>query len=183
MLLEDLQRAGFPMGGEPLVAIDLADTVMLAVNPPIDLLSSERAATAWWELQAPRLPVGPAPSLAETRRLRAAIRHLIEARDLDPGAIDTLNAIAAQAPASPRLSADGLRETRWHGGDARLAAVAGEAIALLADSERLDLLRRCANPACSMLFLAENKRRRWCAPNVCGNRVRVARHHERHRPA
>ncbi|MFI5895409.1 CGNR zinc finger domain-containing protein [Actinoplanes sp. NPDC051513] len=63
----------------------------------------------------------------------------------------------------------------------RLAAVAGEAIALLADPERLELLRRCANPACSMVFLAENKRRRWCAPNVCGNRVRVARHHERHR--
>jgi predicted RNA-binding Zn ribbon-like protein len=30
-----------------------------------------------------------------------------------------------------------------------------------------------------MLFLAETKRRVWCASNVCGNRVRVARHQEK----
>ncbi|SDP87791.1 CGNR zinc finger domain-containing protein [Lentzea jiangxiensis] len=30
-----------------------------------------------------------------------------------------------------------------------------------------------------MLFLAENKRRVWCAANVCGNRARVARHYSR----
>ena len=30
-----------------------------------------------------------------------------------------------------------------------------------------------------MLFLAETTRRQWCASNVCGNRVRVARHYQR----
>jgi hypothetical protein len=34
-----------------------------------------------------------------------------------------------------------------------------------------------ANPACSMIFIAVNPRRSRCAPGVCGNRVRVARHH------
>lgn len=40
-------------------------------------------------------------------------------------------------------------------------------------------LRRCANPACSMLFIADDARRKWCMQNICGNRVRVARHYQR----
>jgi predicted RNA-binding Zn ribbon-like protein len=44
-----------------------------------------------------------------------------------------------------------------------------------------DRLRRCANPACSMLFLADTTRRQWCTPNLCGNRARVARHYRRSR--
>ncbi|WP_139810547.1 CGNR zinc finger domain-containing protein, partial [Mycobacterium avium] len=38
---------------------------------------------------------------------------------------------------------------------------------------------RCANPDCSMLFLATNPRRSWCTANICGNRARVARHYHR----
>jgi predicted RNA-binding Zn ribbon-like protein len=41
------------------------------------------------------------------------------------------------------------------------------------------MLRRCANPTCSMLFVAPNARRIWCTANICGNRTRVARHYER----
>ncbi len=73
---------------------------------------------------------------------------------------------------------------RWHtehGGNAGLAAIARETIDLLADPQRLQRLRRCANPACSMLFIAETKRRQWCTGNICGNRTRVARHYERTR--
>ncbi|MEV6296775.1 CGNR zinc finger domain-containing protein [Streptomyces sp. NPDC051896] len=75
-------------------------------------------------------------------------------------------------------------ETRWHletGGNAPLAAVARDAVALVTDPERLKRLRRCANPDCSMLFLAETKRRLWCTANICGNRARVARHYQRSR--
>jgi predicted RNA-binding Zn ribbon-like protein len=74
--------------------------------------------------------------------------------------------------------------TRWHpehGGNPNLAAIAREGIALLADPRRSSQLRRCANPTCSMVFIAENSRRMWCAPNVCGNRARVARHYQRQR--
>nr|WP_272925044.1 CGNR zinc finger domain-containing protein [Streptomyces sp. SID8377] len=42
-------------------------------------------------------------------------------------------------------------------------------------------MRRCANPECSMLFLAGNSRRKWCTGNICGNRTRVARHCRRSR--
>ena len=194
MSVEDVQAAGFPMGGEPFVALDLADTVMTVDDPPTDLIEAASAAAAWWKVQARRLPPGPVPDPAAVRRLRAAIRDLfdahLEGRPADPTSLEDVNATAASVPTSPRLVSGGAgggsrQETRWHtehGGNAALALIAGEAVALLATPERLERLRRCANPDCSMLFLAENKRRKWCAGNVCGNRVRVARHYDRTHP-
>ena len=184
--LEDLQRNGFPMGAEELVALDLIDTLMTATDPVTDLLGSEERADTWWRLEMPRLPESPEPDLAATRRLRAALRDLfdahLEGRAPRPTSIEDVNAIAASVPTSPRLGTNGTGETRWHtehGGNPALAAIAREAIALLSDPERLMRLRRCANPTCSMLFLAETKRRQWCTSNICGNRVRVARHYHR----
>ncbi|MFJ6117533.1 CGNR zinc finger domain-containing protein [Streptomyces sp. NPDC092129] len=187
--VEAMQGAGFPMGGEPLVAVDLADTVMTAVRPTEDLIASAEAAEKWWQLEASGLPAGPMPDPSALRRLRTAVRDLLDAqlegREADSTALEDLNAAAAGAPTSPRLvmTPKGLQgERRWHtelGGNAALAAIAGEAITLLADPQRLSTLRRCANPACSMLFLAENKGRKWCTGNLCGNRARVARHYER----
>jgi predicted RNA-binding Zn ribbon-like protein len=82
-----------------------------------------------------------------------------------------------------QLTGTGLRaQTRWHreyGGNPRLAFIATQAAEFLSDKSQAGRLRRCANPACSMIFIAVNPRRSWCAPGVCGNRVRVARHHQR----
>ncbi|MFG2526175.1 CGNR zinc finger domain-containing protein [Streptomyces sp. NPDC048527] len=185
----ELQEAGFPMGGEPLVALDLVDTLITVTEPATDLIGTQDASATWWALQSGSLPSGPVPDITAMRRLRVAIRDVLDAhlegRDARPTSLDDINAAAASAPMSPRLvvTAGGIRsEERWHtehGGNAALAAIAAEAIGLLADPERLGLLRRCANPACSMLFLAENKRRKWCTSNICGNRTRVARHYER----
>jgi predicted RNA-binding Zn ribbon-like protein len=185
------QAAGFPVGGEPL-ALDLADTLITVTDPPTDLLSDAARARQFWDLQRPRLPAGAGPpDLAATRRLRGAIRALLEARlaDREPPrqAVEVVNAAAAAAPGSPRLaytaSAPGV-DWRWQSDDAAalaLAAAARSAIELLgSDASRL---RRCANPACSMLFIAESARRQWCTPNICGNRARVARHYRRHRGA
>ncbi|MFB7269381.1 CGNR zinc finger domain-containing protein [Streptomyces sp. NPDC056244] len=190
--VEELQAAGFPMGGEPLVALDLADTVMTVKDPPVDLIGDPAAGAVWWNIQARRLPPGPAPAAAAVRRLRTAIRDVLDAhvegREADPASVEDINATASSVPRSPRLvtSGQGMRqETRWHiehGGNAALAAIAGEVIGLLAGPERLALLRRCESPDCSMLFLAENKRRKWCVGNICGNRARVARHYGRTHP-
>ncbi|MET8627628.1 ABATE domain-containing protein [Kitasatospora sp. NPDC004669] len=189
--LEDMQRAGFPMGGEPLAALDLADTLMLAAQPPVDLIDSPATSATWWTLQAPRLPEAPTPTPEATRALRAAVRDVLDShlagRPPQDTSIEDINAAAAAVPTSPRIvrtEAGITTQTRWHteqGGNAALAAVAAETIELLASPARLATLRRCANPSCSMLFLAATKRRTWCAANVCGNRVRVARHYERTR--
>ncbi|MEV4347226.1 ABATE domain-containing protein [Actinoplanes sp. NPDC049596] len=179
------------MGGESLPSLDLADTVMLAVDPPVDLLASEDQLATWWNLQSSRLPTAPVPSLTAVQRLRAAVRELLDAhlagQAIEPGAVEILNAVAASASPSPRLLvADSVaqREIYWQvkrGGNAGLAALAQDAIGLLSSPENLDRVRRCANPACSMLFLASSARRQWCTANICGNRARVSRHHERHR--
>lgn len=187
--VDDMLAAGFAMGGERLVALDLVDTALLAVDPPVDLIETPAQLATWWELQEIRLPAGPLPDATATRRLRTAIRDVLDShlagRTPLATSIEDLNAAAAAAPASLRmvLSGDGLHaETRWHteyGGNAALAAIARETIELMADPERLDSLRRCANPNCSMLFLAEHKRRQWCIGSRCGNRSRVARHYEK----
>lgn len=191
--LEAVQRIGFPVGGEPLVALDLGDTLITAVEPAEDLLAAPERGAAWWRLQSTRLPESPAPDAAALRRLRTAVRDLfdahLEGRAPRPTSVEDVNAAAASVPSSPRLSlVDGIAktETRWHseyGGNVALAYIAREVIDLFDAPERLAKLRRCANPACSMLFLAETARRQWCASNVCGNRVRVARHQEKIRAA
>ncbi|MFI5612653.1 CGNR zinc finger domain-containing protein [Amycolatopsis sp. NPDC051903] len=188
--LEDVQAAGFPMGGEPLVALDLADTVMTAVDPAVDLFEPAEQYEKWWRLQLPRLPEADVPAPAAARRLRAAIRDLLVAHleDRAPQAVsvEDLNAFASAVPRSSRLTRDAggtlTATTRWHtehGGNAALAAIADEAIELLSSPAQLEKLRRCANPTCSMLFVAETKRRQWCTGNICGNRARVARHYRR----
>jgi predicted RNA-binding Zn ribbon-like protein len=179
------------MGGERLVALDLVDTEVRVTEPMVDLITEPERYDLWWELQHSRLPAGPVPEVAASRRLRAAIRDVLDSQlaGETPSAtsIEDINAAAAGAPSSRRLVATrgGLgAETRWHpeyGGNPALAAIATELIELLADPARLRTLRRCANPNCSMLFLAEHKRRQWCVGSVCGNRTRVARHYQRTR--
>ncbi|GAB2893272.1 hypothetical protein GCM10027074_71620 [Streptomyces deserti] len=65
------------------------------------------------------------------------------------------------------------------GADDLTAALAQAAIAFLASPDR-ERLRACHAPRCARYFLKEHPRQEWCEPS-CGNRARVARHHERHR--
>jgi predicted RNA-binding Zn ribbon-like protein len=187
--LADMQANGFPVGADPLVAVDLADTLITAVDPPQDLIEDDERAAAWWALEAPRLPSATTPTAVALRSLRTPVRDLLDAlvdgRTPSAGSIADLNAAAASVPSSPRLfEGDGALEAdrRWHlefGGNPGLAMIATELIAFLTDPAKVARLRRCANPQCSMLFQAENKRRVWCTANLCGNRARVARHYER----
>nr|WP_239062906.1 ABATE domain-containing protein [Streptomyces sp. SID13031] len=179
------------MGGERLVALDLVDTQLLAATPPVDLIETPEQLAQWWSLQEVRLPAGPVPDCAAVRRLRAAVRDVLDshlAGELPSAtSVDDINAAAAGAPQSLRMVAHGnglQAATRWHpeyGGNAALASMARETIELMTDAERLATLRRCANPNCSMLFLAEHRRRQWCIGSRCGNRARVARHYEKTR--
>ena len=185
------QASGFPVGGEPL-AVDLADTLVTVTSPPTDLLSNDQRNATFWALQAARLPAGAAaPDISATQAIRAAVRELLDAhleqRSPAPDALETVNRAAAGAPTSPHLtvSAGGQFTAGiiWHNHDAQactLAAVVGSVIEVLTGPAAARL-RRCANPACSMLFVASDPRRKWCTQNICGNRTRVARHYRRHR--
>jgi predicted RNA-binding Zn ribbon-like protein len=99
---------------------------------------------------------------------REAVRHLNEA--------------AARTPAVPVLdwpedSAPGVRQTSVRAGDDLRAALAHAVIALLASPDR-DRPRACHAPCHVRYFPKDHPRQEWCTPR-CGNRARVARHHQR----
>lgn len=189
--LADAQAAGFPVGGEKL-AIDLADTIVMVSSPPTDLLRDQATCDRFWELHHAALPPGWAfPTLAATRTLRAALRAALDAvqqdRSIDAPTLDRINATCALATTSFAVTEheDALVSVEhWHFEDAKaltLAATARSAIEILTSPSLRSSLRRCANPNCSMLFVHGDARRRFCTPNICGNRHRVAQHYRRHR--
>jgi predicted RNA-binding Zn ribbon-like protein len=174
--------------GEPIVAVDLINTAAAPGMPVADdLLLADHGAEAWWRIEGMRVPDGNLPEVAALRRLRSALRDTIEAliddRPVPQAAVSDLNFFTQSVPTSTLLLLTGTglcAEKHWHrehGGDPRLAFIAAQAAEFLADPSQVRRLRRCANPACSMIFVAVNPRRSWCTPGVCGNRVRVARHH------
>ncbi|MER5301162.1 CGNR zinc finger domain-containing protein [Streptomyces lasiicapitis] len=63
--------------------------------------------------------------------------------------------------------------------DLLTAALAHAALTFLASPDR-QRLRACHAPRCVRYFLKDHPRQEWCRP-ACGNRARVARHHERGR--
>lgn len=139
-----------------------------------------------------------AARLAAVRELRAAVRALF-ARAVSPGepspadtarlmppeeAVRHLNAAAARTPTVPVLDwPDGatpiVHHTPVRTADDLTAALARAVIAFLAGPDR-DRLRACHAPRCVRYFLKEHPRQEWCKPS-CGNRARVARHHQRHK--
>ncbi|WP_059017000.1 ABATE domain-containing protein [Mycobacterium sp. M26] len=191
-LLKNAQAAGFVVAGEPL-AVDLADTIITAQNPPADLLANEATCRLWWELQRDRLPQGaPLPPLDVTVEIRGAVREILDAHltGASPGraAVEQINGILARVPATRQLVHNrsgwtvetARRASADRPYDLALAAVADSLTDLLV-SPSVDRLRRCQNPACSMLFVASDARRKFCTQNICANRTRVARHYRRHR--
>jgi predicted RNA-binding Zn ribbon-like protein len=190
MTVRAVGRGRLAVIGEPVVAVDLINTVAAPGSAVADdLLSADRGAEAWWRIEKARVPTGDVPDIRALRQLRSVLRDMIEAlvddRPVPGAALSDLNFFMQSAPASMRLrlTGTGLRaETQWHpeyGGNPGLAFIATQAAEFLSDPSKVTRLRRCANPACPMIFIAVNPRRSWCAPGICGNRVRVARHHRR----
>ncbi|MFI8204067.1 CGNR zinc finger domain-containing protein [Streptomyces sp. NPDC085937] len=177
--------------GDGAVADDLAD--------PAGLTDWVRARTA--VLPAAEAFVADAGLLTAVRDLRAAVRALFAhaVRPAPPSPADAsrllpvpealrrLNEAAARTPTVPLLDWDGdtgpavrRRPAPGHPDDLT-AALARAAIGFLAGPDR-DRLRACHAPRCVRYFVKDHPRQEWCKP-ACGNRARVARHHERQRRA
>ncbi|NBE53785.1 CGNR zinc finger domain-containing protein [Streptomyces boluensis] len=143
-----------------------------------------------------------AAGLTAVRELRRAVRALF-ARAVRPGepspadahrllppgeAVARLDEAAAHVPVVPRLTWPGAGEPQVTYAPAApaahvgllTAALARAAMTFLASPDRARL-RACHAPRCVRYFLKEHPRQEWCKPS-CGNRARVARHHERHKP-
>jgi predicted RNA-binding Zn ribbon-like protein len=184
----------FRLLGEPL-AVDLVNT-LIAPTFGGDLVATPGQVVEWLRAEADRLPADALepPEVERLAALRHALRALFDAA-LDgtappPAPLRTVN--AASLAATPYVELDWTagggpqahaRGGLGQGGDPGillLAEIARSGIQLLGGSDR-NRLRRCEGPDCTLLFVATNRRRRWCAPHLCGNRVRVARHHRRTR--
>ncbi|MDQ1032201.1 putative RNA-binding Zn ribbon-like protein [Streptomyces umbrinus] len=190
------------IGADARLALDLALTIRHDGHGGVaDDLATVEGLTTWVrerpETGAHGFEVDET-ELAAVRDVRAAVRALF-ARAVLPGdpspadaarlmpvrdAVERLNTRAALTPTVPVLSwTDGadplVRQEPAHGDAELTASLARAAIAFLASPDR-QRLRACHAPRCVRYFLKDHPRQEWCKPS-CGNRARVARHHERHK--
>ncbi|WP_049566553.1 CGNR zinc finger domain-containing protein [Nonomuraea sp. SBT364] len=167
-----------PLRGEPM-GLDLVDTVWMEQGRLIDQFDDLDGVRAW--LADHDLPGADAAERARERLVAArdAMRAL-----LGGGGPDRLNAVLDHGNRRPRLGEAGPYELvvvdapEWH------AAWTAAADLVRVLGERPERVRKCANPQCVLWFLdvSKNGSRRWCSMEVCGNRSKVGRFNQRHRP-
>jgi predicted RNA-binding Zn ribbon-like protein len=187
--MAEKEEKRFRFLGEPL-PLELANTVVgRRPDTTEDLLADPDDVLAWMDAEGLTTPDNPRLALEELVSLRDAVRAtaeaLIDGRRPSATALHRLNEVAARPPTTPILRyrkgrMDVLEYEREAPLDVALARIAREAVRLFG-GPLASRLKKCEGPGCPMLFLAENSRRRWCSPRLCGNRVRVARHYERTR--
>jgi predicted RNA-binding Zn ribbon-like protein len=132
-----------------------------------------------------------AGDLRAVHDLRRTLRGLLE--EPDPAVTAArAGAIAAATGTGPTLHLDA--DGRWNWAvRPRPGAGPADRLALLTTTALLAVLRvlgpgrfrPCASPACAGMFIDTSRagRRRYCVPEVCGNRVNVANHRARRRAA
>jgi predicted RNA-binding Zn ribbon-like protein len=170
------------------VALAFANTLLSGPSGNIDLIRQPDAAAAWLSEHA--LPIiGPVRPDDAVRlvELRTAIRDILTAlpdqRTPNPEAVNKINTSAAAAPGAVQLTWSYCPQQTWTPTNsttlsATLALFATDAIELVS-GPRAQQLRRCEAHGCIRIFLREHARRRWCS-DTCGDRVRSARHYQRH---
>ncbi len=176
------------VGNHP--ATDLCNTEPVIHGERVELLPDFEAVMAWTAGAQVQTGVEPATvssaeattTLEFVRRLRTVTRAALESPITDRRPLDALNEL---------LGAEwGALHVRPGAEDpiSLTAADAGTQIRLDIAAAVLDIfrherarVRRCANPACVLLFLDVSKsgRRRWCDMSTCGNRAKAAAHHAR----
>ncbi|SCK53468.1 Conserved protein containing a Zn-ribbon-like motif, possibly RNA-binding [Streptomyces sp. AmelKG-E11A] len=210
--MTDMEAPPSAVPAAPPLALDLALTIRHDGRGGVaDDLGDIAGLTAWVQRRAGAF--GPVPgadrgtadpaTLGQVRELRAALRALLaravrpaapSPADADrlmpvPDALAVLNTAARRVPTVPVLRwPEGDRPAARHlpaapaaPGDLLLATLASAAADFLTGPD-LARLRACHAPRCVRYFLKDHPRQEWCKPS-CGNRARVARHHERHRTA
>jgi predicted RNA-binding Zn ribbon-like protein len=131
-----------------------------------------------------------AGELASLRALRPGVRSVLiaaaEGGAPPPAALDLVARTYAEATAAARLAKHGdVYRLDWPAGDPRRVrfAVVADAIALLADAERLARVHVCPGRDCGWLFLNTSGRRRWCSMQTCGSRAKMRALYARRRAA
>jgi predicted RNA-binding Zn ribbon-like protein len=128
-----------------------------------------------------------AADLEQVLALRQEVRDLLESTSEDHVA-DGANALVGRAAMRPVLERDADGAWQWYVVTGPGVSLADELAALIGTgmlgvlrvlgSQRI---RHCASPTCEGMFVDTSKagRRRYCMPDLCGNRLNVAKHRAR----
>jgi predicted RNA-binding Zn ribbon-like protein len=192
--LIDPEDGGAPALHEPL-GVEFANTIYALRRGPHDGLRTRGHAAAWLlergEQFQPTLGAREVAGLTQQDlhllirlrdTIRAALQALVDGHDTSATTRDQLNAVSALSPQWLILTGDPPGTALATTADpvtAAAAAVARSAVTILGGPLR-DAVRACPAPGCVLFFVKDHPRREWCSA-ACGNRVRVARHHARHR--
>jgi predicted RNA-binding Zn ribbon-like protein len=154
-----------------------------------DLTSVQSFADRYAFYGAPGEP-GDVSRLRRYRGRLDEIARACEAADID-NAIERLNALLAQAGASPQIAAHHGRRPHIHVSrpDApladRMTAHFAMGLAWLVVAGQASRVRSCESPTCNDVFvdLSRNRSRRYCDSKTCGNRLHVAAYRARKQAA
>jgi predicted RNA-binding Zn ribbon-like protein len=187
VLLDDYTLGAF-------VATDLVNTTAEVMVSKGEMLPDAAALGRFLAAHGLAPDTAAAPTDEDVRAvhaLRATLRELLTEPDVDAV---IARASALSAAAGSGLSLDRGADGRWHWTvRPRPGARVADELALLTATALLsvvrslgtDRFRHCASPTCAGLFVDTSRagRRRYCVPEVCGNRVNVAAHRSRRRAA
>lgn len=156
-----------------------------------DVLLEPDSLDRWGERLGVAGRPGGAEELRRARALRRALHALFSAlaRDEPPdaGTLAQVRDTYAQAVEAGTftLQADGSFALDWSRAETRRVrfAVVADAVALLADPDRIARLHRCPGRDCGWVFLDTSGRRRWCSMATCGSREKMRRMYARRRAA
>ncbi|GAB3485330.1 CGNR zinc finger domain-containing protein [Amycolatopsis cihanbeyliensis] len=175
------------------LATDLVNTSAMVRRATGEALPGPAALTrflAEHEVRPDALAGGRQPAeeeLAGVHALRTELRAVLEART-EHDVVDAATTLVMRAGAGVGLAPDEEGRWQWYLATAPKATLAGE-LAALAGAGLLgalrtlghDRFRRCASPECEGMFVDTSRagRRRYCMPELCGNRLNVANHRAR----
>ncbi|WP_141580033.1 CGNR zinc finger domain-containing protein [Actinomadura sp. WMMA1423] len=130
-----------------------------------------------------------AGDVEKVRFLRREVRAVLESESEDE-AVERAALMAGHVGLAPVLRRDRSGRWQWYVPTARnaplvaeLATVAGVALLGLVRALGHGRFRACAAPGCGGVFADASRagRRRYCMPELCGNRLNVANHRARRR--
>ncbi|GHH83672.1 hypothetical protein GCM10018793_46340 [Streptomyces sulfonofaciens] len=166
-----------PLTGEPL-ALDLLNTRWVDRGRRLDALDEPGGVGAWLAEHGFTTPAAEAEE--PLRRVRDALLAVLQT----PGGESerALNDILSRGSVRYTLQ-DATPGEEVQAAPGWLPAWRAAVSYLKLAGDHPERIRRCGNPDCTLYFYdtSRNGARRWCAMNLCGNRLKASRHYERAR--
>ncbi|TAJ11039.1 MAG: hypothetical protein EPO61_00140 [Nitrospirae bacterium] len=185
------------------LCLDFINTQMIVQGQRTDLLKEWTDLLAWL-VRAKLLSVGEGKEtvarldraegellLHEAKMFRTVLREMAErivaGKPITRSTVEAINKLLSQRPGYPQLiRTNGRFGRRFHSetsGATQLLVPLAEAASELLCAGALSLVKKCRNDACILYFYdtTKNHARQWCSMGLCGNRMKVAAHYNRHR--